>query len=500
MPTKVHNGMKARFKEVKLPTRHAVGRFMDHWKAAHPSLYLRITNPDAWRSKYMFAFGNASEEVTRLNQRWEADSTKADLLCTDGRCCVIGIIDVWSRRFALHVSPTSKSSAIAALFRRCLLDWGVLEEFRTDCGSDYTSFHVERICDALEVNHHLCNEFHPEEKPHIERAFKTFSHGIIELLEGYVGHSVADRKDIEARNSFANRLMSKGETIDVKLTLAELQKICDQWTGTIYAHDAHGGLDGMTPAEKARTWTEPVPRITDELALNILLYPAPSNNGMRKISKKGVEVTFNGVKLEYKAAEFAGHEGEWVQVLIDETNLGRAPISLENGEFLCWATDPRWYGISSQEVACHAKAKQKQVVAAQQKEIKRIAKQANTRSIATEILKSREEETANLVEFPKKSEEYTTPALEQAAFAIEELARKNEEPRGIAIDDEIFRKSEEMQNQAKNSSYSEVDIHFEREEKVRNGTATAEEIRQVKAFNEKHGFDNVIPLKKAINQ
>lgn len=479
-PTAMLKALKARFKGQELASRHTVSRFMRHWKETHASLYLFITNPDEWRNKHMFAFGDASEGVIRLNQRWEADSTKADVMCTDGRCCVIGIIDVWSRRFKLHISPTSKATAIAALFRRCLIDWGVPEELRTDCGSDYTSFMISRICDALEVNQHLCNEFHPEEKPHIERAFQTFSHGLVELLPGYVGHSVADRKDIEARKSFANRLMTKGEPVEVKLSMAELQKVCDRWIDSMYSHDCHSGLDGMTPASKARSWTEPIAKITNERALDVLLYPAPSNEGMRLIGKKGIEVTFGGVKLYYKAGEMAGHEGERCRVLIDETDLGRAPIFLGNGEFLCLAEDPRWYGISNAEVACHAKAKQKQVLAEQKKEVKRIAKQADTRNIAVEILKSREEEIAKIVEFPKKAEEYTTPALEQAAVAVEERNRKTETPRGTAIAaEDVIENAAWLKRQDKKriqeSSDPEYDKFVDSRRKVKAGTASGHE-------------------------
>jgi len=427
-PQAVYKGLKARFKGEKLATVHTVRRFMEHWKATNISLYLYITNPDEWRNRHMFAFGDASENVTQLNARWCADSTKADVLCTDGRCCVIGIIDVWSRRLKLLVSPTSKAMAIGALYRRCLIAWGVPKEFRTDCGSDYTSFYIERVCDALDVYHHLCNEFHPEEKPFIERHLGIFSHAIVELLPGYIGHSVADRKAIEARKSFASRLMTKGETVDVKLTMAELQKVCDQWTESIYHQDPHSGLGGMSPAAKARSWTEPIQRISNKRALDVLLYPAPSNDGWRIVGKKGLEVKFAGVKLYYKAAEFAGHEGERVQVLIDETDLGHASIFQADGSFLCVAEDPHWYGISNKEVANHAKTKQKQVMAEQKREIKQIAKQADTRNIATEILQSREEQAAKIVEFPKSSTEYTTPALEQAGLAVAERERRAANP------------------------------------------------------------------------
>ncbi|WP_425646786.1 hypothetical protein [Agrobacterium leguminum] len=46
----------------------------------------------------------------------------------------------------------------------------------------------------------------PEQKGHVERIIKTFQHEVGPQLSGYIGHSVADRKAIEGRKSFAQRL------------------------------------------------------------------------------------------------------------------------------------------------------------------------------------------------------------------------------------------------------------------------------------------------------
>lgn len=421
--------MTARFKGEELPNRTTIGRFLENWKAGHESLYLYLTNPDAWKSKYQFAFGDSAENVTRLNQMWQSDSTKADLLTQDGRVVIVGIIDVWSRRLKLLVSPTSKSIAIGMLLRRCILDWGMLEEeFRTDNGSDFTSYYLERVLDSLDVHHHLCDPFTPEQKPMIERVFKTFSWGIVPLLDGYVGHCVADRKAIESRKSFAKKLMTKGETVEVNMTAAELQTICDRWCDAMYSNEPHRGLDGMTPAAKARSWTAPIKRISNERALDVLLSPAPSNDGCRIITKKGCEVTFGLAKLWYKAAEFAGHEGERVRVLIDATDLGHATIFQADGAFLCVAEDPEWLGISNAELASHTKQRQKALLAESRRNHKEMVKRAKIDGIAEEILQAREEQAAKIAEFPKRSTEYTTPALEQAAIAVDERQRRAANP------------------------------------------------------------------------
>ena len=58
----------------------------------------------------MVAFGDASEDVERLNQRWEMDATPADWMLQDEdgalrRYSVSVIIDVYSSRSLMVVSP-----------------------------------------------------------------------------------------------------------------------------------------------------------------------------------------------------------------------------------------------------------------------------------------------------------------------------------------------------------------------------------------------------------
>lgn len=423
----------------------------------------------------MLALGSASADVRRLNQRWEADSTKADIMCSDGRCVLIGIIDVWSRRLKLLVSPTSKSTAVAALLRRCIIDWGVPEEFRTDNGADYTAFAMERLLFNLDIAHHLCAPFSPEQKPHIERVFGTFSRGLLELLPGYIGHSVADRKQIESRMSFAKRFGKKGEVVEIAMSSAELQKFCDEWTDHHYHQDVHSTLK-MTPAAKARSWTEPVKRISDERVLDLLLYAAPAGDGYRTIGKKGVEVTFQGVKLQFISGSFAGHEGERVLPMIDPACIGTAVIYAADGSFLAVAEDPRFKGISQQEVAEEAKAIQKETLAELKKEVKAAAKKAGTSGIANKIRQQRKEQAEKIAGLPKKSTEHGSAALDQGAIALGEIERKKAAPCGAPITPELLKSADELiRLQPQERPMTETDKYFECNRKVKDGTATDEE-------------------------
>ena len=307
--------IRARFGKTDhdLPSSRSLGRYITKWKQENAEIFTAIINPDKWKNEYMLAFGSASERVARLNQLWEFDSTKADVMLTDGRYSILGVIDVFSRRGKLLVSKTSKATAVASLTRRSILNWGVPEEALTDNGKDYTSKHMKRVFGSLDIVQTLCPPFCSWKKPHIERFFETFSHSIVELLPGYIGHNVADRKDIEARKSFAQRLMTKGELVDVQLNSLKLQEICDRWVENCYHHERHNAL-GKSPFEMVAEWTEPIRMIKEEQVLDVLLAEVPGQDGWRTVNKKGIKVD----SFQFIHPELGYYSGERVKVFYDE--------------------------------------------------------------------------------------------------------------------------------------------------------------------------------------
>lgn len=424
----IGDAMAARFNG-QSPHLSSVRRYVKAWKAKHESLLLYMSNPDAWKNRHQFALGDASEQVERLNQVWEFDSTPADIMLADGRYAVVGVIDVYSRRMKLLVSPTSRATAVAALTRRAILDWGVPEIAKTDNGADYVSQHMVRVFEGLGVEQLLCPPFTPECKPHIERGLGGFSHGIVELLPGYIGHSVADRKAIEARRSFADRLMKRGgDPVEAKqLTAAELQTLCDRWCRAMYEQNPHAGLNGQKPADVARAWTTPVRRISNERALDILMAEAPSEGGLRTVTKKGVRVD----KVHYIAAEMVGYEGQQVRVLLDATDLGTIHLfDAGNGEYICTAVDPIRTGHDRAEIASRTRARHKTLMQEGSKELRKITRETAAEDIHREILEYREGQIASIIPMPQASEAYTTPALDEAMRAVlgrEQMSRDHDE-------------------------------------------------------------------------
>ena len=414
----IHKILQGRFgRQVPSPT--VISRFRSNWTSENAELWLFYRNPDEWKNKCMLAFGSASEQVTRLNQLWEADSTPADLMLVDGRHSIIGMVDVFSRRLRYFVSKTSKAVSVVALLRHCIIDWGVPEVLKIDNGKDYRSAHVTRVLDSLEIERQYCTPFQGQEKPHIERSFRTFLHGLVELMPSYIGHNVTERKAIEARRSFADRVMDKGsDPVEVNLTAEQLQKFCNDWTEVVYQHDPHRGLNGQKPIDMVRNWQLPIRRIHDMRALDMLLMPAPADGGRRKIEKNGIRVD----NRFYQAKEFAGNLGKDAFVLLDPVDMGTAFIYLygERGErmFLCVAIDPKWHGIDRGKFSTSSRNHQTRIMKEGAKTLKEMSKKEGQREAYADYVNFRKSEVANLIEFPVRSEEHSTPMLAEAAKAV----------------------------------------------------------------------------------
>jgi len=433
----IQRGLQGRF-GMDVPSASVINRFRIRWTEENEDLWLFYTNPDEWKSRRMFAFGSASEHIERLNQLWEADSTPADVMLADGRHSIIGMIDVYSRRLRLLVSKTSRAVSVTALLRHCIIDWGVPEVLKTDNGKDYVSSHVVITLDHLGITQKLCRPFHGWEKPHIERSFKTFLHGLVELMPNYIGHNVVERQAIRARESFAERIMDKNsEPVEINMTSRELQKFCDEWTNFVYHHDRHEGLDGKKPIDMARNWRQPIRRITDMRALDMLLLPAPDNGGKRTISKKGIRID----NRLYQSPEFAGYVGETVYVLLDPADLGTVYVYTVNDHderyFLCPAIDPVWLGIDLAGFASLSKKHQDKYMREKKRELTKLGKEEGSREAYQDYMELRKSQVDNIIEFPGSAMDYSTPMLVEAGKAVaasDALKKTGEEQDSLLIE------------------------------------------------------------------
>lgn len=412
---KVRTFLQVRFRGEAIPSLRSIRRFIERWRDEHVQLALYLSNPDKWRSQYGAAFGDAAAGVVALNQVWELDSSPADVLLEDGRYSLIACIDVWSRRLHLHLARTSSAAGIASTVRHCVSEWGVPGTLKTDNGKDYTGHHIQRVAQWLGVSHQIVPPFQPDAKPFVERAFRTFSHDLLELLPAFVGHNVSERQAIRNRRSFADRMMQKGGTVEVSMKLEEFESFVHDWL-TIYNAREHSAL-GMSPLQRAAGWDGEVRRIANERALDFLLLPAPNNHGKRTVRKKGLQIAG-----EYYVHErLVDHMGETVLCLYDEADIARVLVfGGPNGDFLCIAScEALGAGIDRKSIAAAARRRQARYLREAKAEMSKIAAQHVGPDAYREIVDELSRQAARITPLTQATEtETTTPELDAAARAI----------------------------------------------------------------------------------
>ena len=390
-----------------IPSEATVRRYINKWKAENESLFAFISDPDKWRSDFQAAFGNASEKAKYFLHMVEFDNTPADIMCADNkRYTITGAIDIFSRKAKCEVVPTAKAQAVANLMRSIIIDWGLFDVMIADNGKDYASRHIEAACGALGIELKFTPPFTPEAKPHIESFLGTMSTMLFEELEGYIGHSVADRKAIESRKSFAHRMFSRDEVIQCSLMPDELQQIINAWVEKIYHQRTHSGI-GASPEAKAGESNRPVRKILDERVLDILLAPV----GTPTVLKKGIRFQ-NGV---YSAIELARYIGQKVEIRRDMADAGKLYVfDGSDFRFICIAKDNSLEGISVEDANVARKRQKKQVLEGA-RALKALAKEVGDPMM--DLLRSKQEASGQVFGF-RREEAFENVPVQEAMKAV----------------------------------------------------------------------------------
>jgi putative transposase len=365
----------SRFADV--PSLSTLTRWVEAWKEQNAATYLRATNPDKFKNKYMSAFGSQSQDITQPNQRWELDSTPADILLVDGRYSVIALVDVYTRRANLLVSNRSKSEAIISLMRQTLLQWGMPYSIKTDNGADYASNAMQNACAVLAIWQEFCPPYSPEKKPHVERFLGTFNHDWLPTLPGYAGHNVETRQAIRSQRSFADNRTKPDRTVEIRLTSEEFQNACTNWVAE-YNDRIHGSLGMHSPNTywNAAGFFARKPELRN---LDLLL----SFQGTRKVLKSGI--SFGGGM--YIAGDLL--PGDEVKISIDAADMGRIYVFDMLGNFICEAWDNSLKGLDRQKIAEDAERRQKADIAVARKDLKSAKSLSNFGKIQKEIVAER---------------------------------------------------------------------------------------------------------------
>ncbi|MEP3260140.1 MAG: DDE-type integrase/transposase/recombinase [Roseibium sp.] len=392
-------------KRVDMPPLRTFQNALKGWKSDLGGALLKITDPDAYKSKARFVATGANR-VDRLNQVWEIDASPSDVMTTDGRRNIYLAIDLYSRRVVILVTDTARAAGVSLLIRKALTQWGVPEVIKTDNGSDFAAKSTVRLLEALNIEQEFSTPYSPEQKGTVERAIGTFQRDCCATLPGFIGHSVADRKVIENRKAFSARLgTDDAKLFHVEVSAAELQAEADRWAREQYAHTAHEGLKRKTPFQVANAWRGEVRWIEDEHALDVLPAPVAGGEGLRRVTKQGIRVDHSFYLPD------CALPGQDVFCRHDPSDLGRLWVFAEDGEtYLGQAVCPDLAGLDPAEVIAKVRAGQKAVEEAFRGDIAKAKRQINSRTIA-EAQREAHRDNADILAFPKAGTSHTTGAL-----------------------------------------------------------------------------------------
>lgn len=415
----------------EIPSQSSLRRWLTGWLKEHEVAFAFTTNPKKYNDKYRTAIEQTYPWMRAPNDVWEFDSTPVDAMLKEGRHSIIAVIDCFTRRVKLLVSPTSSSEGICLLLRKTLLSWGSINEgglARTDNGSDYVSKRVTSICQLLGLEISRANAYSGWEKPFIERFFRTLSHDLIELLPGYIGHNVSDREVIEARHGFAKQLEEKRkaehekECFELRMTQAELQQLLDDWVDAYYHRRVHEG-DGMnrrTPDEMFSA-ADYQPRVIEDAdALDILLNYAGDATVLKGFIKLG--------GLKYTAPELLEHnwKGQRVLVLQDPSDVARAFVYRKGDwDSRVEAIDTRLLGqdISPQEYRAKKKEDTK-ALRGFRREMQNLAKTFGVDNLHRDVVDHFTEQAKQLVQMPKPNAEHSNEAI----LALTDVSKRLKNP------------------------------------------------------------------------
>lgn len=385
----------------------AVNRYRIKYEKQHAMALTAQTSPKKFKNKYMSSLGSQDEAVTFLNQLWLMDGTPAEYDLMDGRHTASVVLDVWSRDMKILFSKTARTETNKLLMREAVLDWGVPDGSKVDNGTDYVSREMMMFFEEMGIPVERCTAFCPWEKGMVERGIHTFLHSLLEVLDNFMGHNVAERAVIDDRRSFADQLFKKNAVVKVNMSSADMQKLANAWLAGTYRMNTHRTLE-MTPLEKRASYTGSVKRISNERALDILMYkPVRSPT----ITKKGIRYD----KQWFIHAELALHIGKVADICLDPNNMGKIIVKVE-GKFLCIASNAMLDGINRAEVAAHGKALQNAFISEKKAEFRKAKKSLpiSLHDLAINMIMDRAEQAGKVVVMAKKAEEYSTTALVEA--------------------------------------------------------------------------------------
>jgi Integrase core domain/Mu transposase, C-terminal len=388
------------FSKEKLPSYSAIRRYAKSYRDKNwPALVLKHEGQKGLRDRNMLpVLGRMDEDLTSPNQKWEIDTTIADLftgrkikdvtiISKDGkRCKIIGIIDVYSRMVKYVFCEKETALMVGTVLRDRFLTWGIPCELVIDNGRPYKNNRVLQFLKNIGVSVHICIPGNPVEKPHIERAFGTLSRKLFRRALGYSGNCVQTRPN----------------EIQIQYTMAEAQMMTDDWVDSVYAEKAHRST-GQRPRERMNP-PDFTPKTIHERELDIFLMETHS----RKV-RQG-HITY----LDGKYFHSLLPEGQDVVIKPNDFDASEILVFI-GGKYLCTAIEPKKKGKKPSEILEMKKERNRELRTRVKAHEALIHKDMPKDQRIHDLIEHHKK--INPIELPKKCEVVKFPGLAKASFS-----------------------------------------------------------------------------------
>lgn len=326
-----------------VPAMRSLSRFIAQIEREKVVLLTAQRSPDKARSSYRLSLGDKAATVDRYCQVWEIDTTKADIMCTDGRKSILGIIDRWSRRAFYLVCEAESAQAVRRILIETIRLWGVMPEtLKVDRGSGFINASIGSALELLGIALDPCLPGNPQDKPFVERLFRTFQHERAPLFDGFIGHNVAQAQELRAR---ARKLTGK-PVVQAAISSVELQAAINAWIDGEYHQRTHSMLRCAPMAKWRATPVRPRGAVSED----ILKLALSAFVAVGTVTKRGVRWK----NARYWAEGLAPYMGRQVVIRRDEEDLGALFIFDEDGRFIDTAVNHERSGLSQRDFAMAA--------------------------------------------------------------------------------------------------------------------------------------------------
>lgn len=255
-----------------------------------------------------------------LMNKVEIDSHLLDVIVLDdntlepiGRPILTCAIDVFSRCIVgwdLSVLPPNIDNTINLLkdmFTRPKknLPGGIPSYIIPDNGVEFKNNILSHICENRKITVLPSQKYNPNNKPHIERFFRTLTFSFSQKLKGTTFSNPTSRGEYNSKNN-------------ANLTLSDLKALLHEWIESIYHQSPHSGIDNRVPTIFWKESVKHTPVLSmSEDEVNILL-------------RIPMERTVNNGRIQVNYLTYYSHclvrdnlNKKKVTILIDRTNLAK---------------------------------------------------------------------------------------------------------------------------------------------------------------------------------